>query len=406
VEDKPIDLPATTATISQVIIQQTAPQQVIADKLPVIPAISSPVPQRMFSQPLQDKSDNSLSNKNNVTKFPEQNAGENTIQNIIVNNTAAVSEAPIPDNKMAVVQRLQQMLNNTLAQAVQIIQTIPLKPQVMQQQVILTSDFMNESELFTDNTNNVGMRNTHHATLSLDEPIIDFKPDKDFFSHLSALTDKLVINQSQQETITKSAPVISEIFVADSLNMQKTEIKEQNSEKNMQLSAILSNNTVNNMQRNDDNNSKVINVNVSRIIEQIANNVQVVKKDGKHEIILRLDPPTLGELKVRIISDHNGIVTANIEAVQPSVRDSLAARVPELRQALQDAGISLDKCQVSLSSDRSFNDQFTNQPGNGRWQNDNRQQLNTPESFITLPELSQENPEVIMPETATVNYLV
>jgi flagellar hook-length control protein FliK len=344
--------------------------------------------------------------RNNTTKSSENKISNNSLQNIIINdNSQIVTEVPIADNKMAVVQRLQQMLNNTLAQAVQIIQTIPMKSQAIQQPMILTSDFINKAELFTEN-DNITMQETQRPILSLDEPIMGIKSSKNFFNHLSALTDKLITTMPQQEKLTKSAPVISQVIAADNSNTFKIESKEQNTEKNMQLSAILSNNTVNNMQKNDDNNSKVVNVNPSRIIEQIAKNVQPIKKDGKHEIILRLDPPTLGEIRVRISSDQNGIVTANIEAVHSSVRDSLAARVPELRQALQDAGLSLDKCQVSLSNDRSFNNQFTNQSGNGRWQNDNRQQTNGQEAFIPLPDLSPDNTEMKMPETATMNYLV
>ncbi|SAI02859.1 flagellar hook-length control protein [Bordetella ansorpii] len=66
---------------------------------------------------------------------------------------------------------------------------------------------------------------------------------------------------------------------------------------------------------------------------------------GQHTAELRLDPPDLGPLRVTL-SLSDGVATANFMSAHASVRQALESALPQLQQALADAGISLGQADV------------------------------------------------------------
>jgi flagellar hook-length control protein FliK len=84
------------------------------------------------------------------------------------------------------------------------------------------------------------------------------------------------------------------------------------------------------------------------IIRQVAVQVRRVATEMPREITVRLDPPMLGTLHVTV-QERNGELVARIESPHQAVCQSLDQRLPELRQALEDAGIRVSNCQVSLN---------------------------------------------------------
>jgi flagellar hook-length control protein FliK len=80
----------------------------------------------------------------------------------------------------------------------------------------------------------------------------------------------------------------------------------------------------------------------------IAQQVTLMVKDGEHTAQLRLDPPDLGPLEVRLSMAHNEDGVAHAQFVSPhaAVRDALEAALPQLRAALADNGITLGQASV------------------------------------------------------------
>jgi flagellar hook-length control protein FliK len=86
-----------------------------------------------------------------------------------------------------------------------------------------------------------------------------------------------------------------------------------------------------------------------KVIEQIANAARLEMGQGKKEITVRLEPPELGKVQVRV-SSEGGIVSTRLEVAAPAVRDLLEANLEGLRAALQKANVEMGQCTVSLGA--------------------------------------------------------
>jgi flagellar hook-length control protein FliK len=80
----------------------------------------------------------------------------------------------------------------------------------------------------------------------------------------------------------------------------------------------------------------------------LAQQVTLMVKDGEHTAQLRLDPPDLGPLEVRLSMARNEDGVAHAQFVSPhaAVRDALEAALPQLRAVLADNGITLGQASV------------------------------------------------------------
>ena len=84
----------------------------------------------------------------------------------------------------------------------------------------------------------------------------------------------------------------------------------------------------------------------TRVIEQIVREVQLSQSDGRRDIVVRLNPPELGTLRLQISQDMSGM-TSHIQASTDQVRGLLQAHVPALIEALSTAGVRVDAVSVS-----------------------------------------------------------
>ncbi|MHA6392143.1 flagellar hook-length control protein FliK, partial [Bordetella bronchiseptica] len=84
-------------------------------------------------------------------------------------------------------------------------------------------------------------------------------------------------------------------------------------------------------------------------------------RQGHHTAELRLDPPDLGPLRVSI-NLHEGVASAAFVSVHAAVRQAVEAALPQLQQALAQAGISLGQTSVG---DQSAQQGFAEQQGRG-----------------------------------------
>ncbi len=79
-----------------------------------------------------------------------------------------------------------------------------------------------------------------------------------------------------------------------------------------------------------------------------AQQVTLIVKDGEQSAQLRLDPPNLGPLEVRlsIAPDRDGVAHAQFVSAHAAVREAIEAALPQLRAVLADSGITLGQASV------------------------------------------------------------
>ena len=84
----------------------------------------------------------------------------------------------------------------------------------------------------------------------------------------------------------------------------------------------------------------------TQILDQIRVRVQSGARQGQSEIVVRMRPPELGEVRLNLTSE-DGILRAHLHAQSQQVHDVLERHAPQLRQALAEQGIDLDDVLVS-----------------------------------------------------------
>jgi flagellar hook-length control protein FliK len=104
-------------------------------------------------------------------------------------------------------------------------------------------------------------------------------------------------------------------------------------------------------------------------------------KAGSNQFDIRLDPPELGRIDVRLDVDTNGQVTSHVTADRPETLTLLQNQQPQLERALEQAGLKTadNGMQFSLR-DQSFTGQNNNGGGNA--------QPNLPQLAIHDPDLA------------------
>jgi flagellar hook-length control protein FliK len=103
-------------------------------------------------------------------------------------------------------------------------------------------------------------------------------------------------------------------------------------------------------------------------------------KAGSNQFDIRLDPPELGRIDVRLDVDSNGLVTSHVTADRPETLTLLQNQQPQLERALEQAGLKTadNGLQFSLR-DQSF----TGQNNNG-----GAAQPSTPQLVVHDPDLA------------------
>jgi flagellar hook-length control protein FliK len=74
-------------------------------------------------------------------------------------------------------------------------------------------------------------------------------------------------------------------------------------------------------------------------IAGVAVEIAAHARDGKNHFEIRLDPPELGRIDVRLHIDHDGQVTSHLRVDRTETLDLLRRDAPALEKALQDAGL-------------------------------------------------------------------
>ena len=85
-----------------------------------------------------------------------------------------------------------------------------------------------------------------------------------------------------------------------------------------------------------------------RVSEQIIRSARVLNRDGATQVTMRLDPPELGEVSIRLASTQNGIVSGEIAVESQKVQEIVQRNMGALREALSEQGIQIDQIDVSV----------------------------------------------------------
>ena len=137
--------------------------------------------------------------------------------------------------------------------------------------------------------------------------------------------------------------------------------------------------------------------------DQVVRAARLASRDGSNEVTIRLDPPELGKVTVRLVSEDK-VLSGQIVVENRQVHDLVQGRMTELRESLSAQGVQVDQIQVTVDgrgasgTQREANqynlreeggnarpdDQESSQRGSDRWENTSRQYGSQPDgSFDT-----------------------
>jgi flagellar hook-length control protein FliK len=79
----------------------------------------------------------------------------------------------------------------------------------------------------------------------------------------------------------------------------------------------------------------------------LIRHAELAWRGGAQELRVRLRPPDLGEIRVAFREQH-GMLRGSVVVEREDVRQWLEARVPSWREELADAGLKVDRLDVTL----------------------------------------------------------
>jgi flagellar hook-length control protein FliK len=86
------------------------------------------------------------------------------------------------------------------------------------------------------------------------------------------------------------------------------------------------------------------------VVNQVARALKAVVKEANNEVVIRLDPPDMGHIKIKLTSEMGGI-SASFHAESDAVKAILQTNLPALHTAMTEAGISVQQMTLSARSD-------------------------------------------------------
>ncbi|AMV25033.1 Flagellar hook-length control protein [Gemmata sp. SH-PL17] len=87
----------------------------------------------------------------------------------------------------------------------------------------------------------------------------------------------------------------------------------------------------------------------AQVADGIITHAHVIARGGKTEFQIRLDPPELGAVRIRLTSDGDGI-NGQVVVASDSVRRMIESQLPELRQRLEATGVTVQNLNIATDS--------------------------------------------------------
>jgi len=92
-------------------------------------------------------------------------------------------------------------------------------------------------------------------------------------------------------------------------------------------------------------------VNQAQLLDHVTQAIQVSHQNG-HEVRIRLSPPELGSLQIDV-SVKNGALSARLETQNSAAQQVLSDNLPQLREALAQQGMTVDRIDVFMAGPQS-----------------------------------------------------
>jgi flagellar hook-length control protein FliK len=86
-----------------------------------------------------------------------------------------------------------------------------------------------------------------------------------------------------------------------------------------------------------------------KVTSQIVRGARFLTREGANQVTLRLDPPELGEVTIRLSSSNNTL-SGEIRVESRMVQEIVSRNIGELRESLGNQGIRVDNIEVSVES--------------------------------------------------------
>ena len=121
-----------------------------------------------------------------------------------------------------------------------------------------------------------------------------------------------------------------------------------------------------------------------QVTQLFVNKMNIKQVNGVHEAKLVLNPQSLGQVDVTIKS-HNGVITAQFHAETQAAKDMLDNQLPQLRAALTQQGLQVDRLEVNQQQETAFS--FQQQREQARQQGKEQEQQKQSEQEFALDAL-------------------
>ena len=99
-----------------------------------------------------------------------------------------------------------------------------------------------------------------------------------------------------------------------------------------------------------DKTEQVNDVDVTRNVDNVVKSVKTMVQNGNSSMVVRLDPPELGQLNIKISSDSNGM-SIEIQATNAKAQTMLQQNSNQLKSALENSGINVNNVDVSFKAE-------------------------------------------------------
>lgn len=188
-------------------------------------------------------------------------------------------------------------------------------------------------------------------------------PDNDKAEKTATLEDKITVTVSKESSYSKAS---NEIVKETDSAYETT----NTTEKTVTLTENLKNSSKNADSRPDGNETFSFNLltktveamneadsvvtysahDVENIINQLTEAIKVDITPETSEINLRLHPESLGNVSVRVVANHEGVLTAEFTAQNEGVKAIIESQAVVLREALEAKGVTVEAVEVLVQS--------------------------------------------------------
>lgn len=195
------------------------------------------------------------------------------------------------------------------------------------------------------------------------------------------LADEVVVSKTAEENLTKESDLILEEELVKELKIEsisaeadatgnedlmQNQTPEEHAVKAMINAEIetfeIKQDSAQNVQNMQQVQSKPVDVNPSRILDQITKHLDGLQNNGKVNILL--NPESLGKVNIQLLSTKEGL-TAQFTVTTQEAKDMLTKGLDGLKESLGAHGVAVDNVSVKVADSQKseYNQDWTEQDG-------------------------------------------